>query len=341
MTSGVSRITVFALLVGFAISCINVSAVAQSSAKDKRAKKKSLPKIESVTFVTKDGVELHADYLGGLHDKESVPILLLHDFDSSRAAMLPLASYLQKKFGHCVLVPDLRGHGESTRVQNSDVKIDRSKFRKKELASIFQDLEQCKRFLMAKNNAGQLNIDQLSVVAVGSTCIPAVHWVNKDWSWEPVGGLKQGKDIKSLVMISPVKRFKGLNITSELKSPLLTGKGMPPLPLLMTWGSSSDSAKDVKAIYQLLGKSRPKVSEKPGEDGWWENETLFKVERRTALAGMQFVKKSQDGINNDVGLFIDNKVVANKDDYRWQNRSKDSLIDDDEEEEDDEDDGNP
>lgn len=335
MTFGGSRTAVFVLIGILLNGLVADLGFAQSDDKNKKTAKKKLPEIESVTFVTKDNVEIHADYFGGMHAKETLPVLLLHDFDSSRTAMLPLAKHLQKKYGHAVLVPDLRGHGESMRVQGVEKDIERSKFKKMELASIFEDLEQCKRFLMAKNNVGELNIDLLSVVAVGSTCIQAAHWVNQDWTWEPVGGLKQGKDIKSFAMISPVKRFKGINIAGELKNPLLTGKGGDGLPVFMTWGSTSETAsKDGNSIHQLLGKSRPKVNEKFGSDSWWEQETLIKVERKSSSAGTKFLKDQQGGVSNDVGMFIENKVLAIKDDHRWQNRSSKPT-----EEEDDEDEG--
>ena len=302
--------------------------------KKSKAKKKKLPERESVTFVTKDSVELHADYYGGMNEKETVPVLLLHDIGGSRAGLLPLAQHLQKKYGHAVLVPDLRGHGESVRVEGIQKEIDAAKFKRTELESIFEDLEQCKRFLMAKNNVGELNIDLLSVAAVGSTGIQTVRWANRDWSWAPVGGVKQGQDVKAMVLISPVKRFKGMNISGDLKSALISGKGaFPPIPLMMTWGSSNKTAaKDGNSMVDQLKKSRPKVKEKIGDEGWWENETLFKVVRKDSSTGMKFVEKQIKGIQNDIGLFIENKVTAVKDDHRWQNRSP--KTDDEEEDED-------
>ena len=305
------------------------SAMAQSSTsppppgKKSKAKQKKLPERESVTFVTKDSVEIHADFYGGMNEKETIPVLLLHDIGGTRAGLLPLAQHLQKKFGHAVLVPDLRGHGESVRVQGMQKEIDASKFKRTQLESIFEDLEQCKRFLMAKNNVGELNIDLLSVAAVGSTGIQTVRWVNRDWSWAPVAGEKQGQDVKAMVLISPVKRFKGLNISGDLKNPLITGKGQLPIPLMVTWGKSNKTAaKDGNSIVDQLKKSRPKVKEKIGDDGWWENETLFSVERKDSATGMKFVEKQIKGLQNDIGLFIENKVTAVKDDHRWQNRSR-------------------
>ena len=309
-----------------------------SNSKKPKDEKKKLPERESVSFVTKDSVEIHADYYGGMNGKETVPVLLLHDFGASRAGMLPLAKYLQKKFGHAVLVPDLRGHGESVRVEGVKKPIDAAKFKRTELESIFEDLEQCKRFLMSKNNVGELNIDLLSVVAVGSIGIQTVHWANRDWSWTTLGGLKQGQDVKAMVLISPVKRFKGLNISGDLKSALFSGKGaFPPLPLMISWGDSNKvAAKDGNSIVDQLKKSRPKVKEKIGDAGWWENETLFKVERKDSSTGMKFVEKQIKGLQNDIGLFIENKVTAVKDDHRWQNRSPQTDEEEDEDEDEDE-----
>ncbi len=206
-----------------------------------KTKKKEIPERETVTIVTKDNVELKADFFGGINEKNTVPVLILHEFDGSRNDLLPLAEYLQKEYGHAVLVPDLRGHGESLTVQGVDKPIDRSRFKRNEVASMYEDIEACKRFLMKKNNLGELNIDLMTLVAMGDTSIHAVRWCVADWRWPPVGGLKQGQDVKGLVLVSPVKRFKSLDISQDLKAPLIIGKDGSPLSILLTWGTKMKS----------------------------------------------------------------------------------------------------
>lgn len=289
-----------------------------------QVKKKKIPERKTVTIVTKDNVELRADFYAGVNAKSTVPVLLLHEFDGGRKNLLPLAEYLQKEYGHAVLVPDLRGHGDSLTIQGGDEPIDRTRFRKRELNSIYEDIEACKRFLMKENNQGQLNIDLLTIVAMADTGILAVRWSIADWQWPQVGGLKQGQDVKALVLVSPVKRFKSVDMTRDLKSPLISGKSGEPLSIFLMWGGrNAESSKDGEIIYEAMKKSRPEVSADEGSDTWWEQETLFRVIRqRSRQSGTKLVQEEADGIHKDVGLFIEKKVVAKKDDFRWQNRKR-------------------
>ncbi len=67
----------------------------------------------NITLNTHDGVTLGATYYGSLLGKEAVPVIMLHQYKGSRADFKDLALALQAK-GCAVLVPDLRGHGQST-----------------------------------------------------------------------------------------------------------------------------------------------------------------------------------------------------------------------------------
>ncbi len=89
-----------------------------------------------------------------------IPFLLIHDWGGSRADLLPFAEYLQKS-GYAVIVPDLRGHGESTARAGGTAKLDSAKFRKSDMAGVLLDIERCKKYLVQRNNDGELNIDLL------------------------------------------------------------------------------------------------------------------------------------------------------------------------------------
>ena len=93
---------------------------------------------------------------------------MLHDWDGNRKQFSGLATYLQS-IGHSIIVPDLRGHGESLRVKASDMTLDREKFNRNAIAAMGEDIEACKRFLLKKNNGGELNIEFLTVVAAGQS----------------------------------------------------------------------------------------------------------------------------------------------------------------------------
>lgn len=65
-------------------------------------------------------------------------------------------------------------------------------------------LESAKSILLGKNNAGEISIDRLYVVASGSSALAALKWAAHDWSWVPLPTGRQGSDVKGLVMVSPV-----------------------------------------------------------------------------------------------------------------------------------------
>ena len=95
--------------------------------------KKIIPPPQNVTLrATVDGVPLAATFyptpLEKEAAKEAVPVILLHQFKGSRADYNGLALALQKA-GCAVLVPDLRGHGHSTRSILPDGRKKRSSHR--------------------------------------------------------------------------------------------------------------------------------------------------------------------------------------------------------------------
>ena len=244
-------------------------------------KKSKFPAPEIVELETKDGVKLTCTWFAPEGagppakpvknaaetkvqpppaGKKTAPFILLHDWDRSREDLLSFGRFLQVA-GHAVIVPDLRGHGGSLTVEGSDRPIDRERMRKKEMPSVLADLEACKKFLMRKNDAGVVNIDLLSVAAVGQTAILAMQWAVTDWSWTPVGSVKQGQDVKSLILIAPTQKFKGISIKPFFKHPLFVGGRVDPLPVLFVYAEShSDSVEDSTKIYQGIKKGRSRYA---------------------------------------------------------------------------------
>ena len=208
--------------------------------------------------------------------KTTAPFILLHDWDRSREDLLYLGRYLQFA-GHAAIVPDLRGHGDSLKVEGSDKPIDRARIRKKDLPAVLADVEACKKFLMRKNDAGVVNIDLLNVGAVGQTAILAMQWAVSDWSWAPVGSVKQGQDVKSLLLIAPTQKFKGVSIKPLLKNPLFVGGDADPLPLLVLYSElNSQSAEDAAKIYGGIEKGRERYAKA------WRERAAERKEREAA-----------------------------------------------------------
>jgi hypothetical protein len=253
--------------------------------------------------------------------KSVSPFILLHDWDGERSQMLPLANFLQSA-GHAVLVPDLRGHGESLSMRGSNAPLDYRNFKKNEVATTVGDIEQCKRFLREKNDLGEMNIDLLNVVAVGDTSHIAVEWAVSDWSWPPIGLKKQGQDVKSLVLFSPTKKFGSYSMMKMAKAPIISGKNGSALPMMVVWGAGSNANSDCTDICEALAKNRPPSESRDPAVVWFEQD-FFKVTPNTQLSGAQIVQsKDAKPIWTYIVDFTAQKVLAHKDKCPWQVRGK-------------------
>ena len=250
--------------------------------------------------------------------KDVAPIILVHDWGGTMTDMAPLAQHLQSA-GHTVLVPDLRGHGRSTTIKNSTVVIDYSEFRKTDILTIINDLEACKKYLMTHNNDGKLNINMLSVVVVGDMCPLATQWVLQDWSYQNFGSIRQGKDVQSLVLVSPKRKFKNYSMSKLVKdTPLLSGKNSYHIPTLVIWGSASQSAKDTSAVYRVMAKHRPpSAATAPAER--WAQQDLYKLELPVSDEGIDLLKPNE-ALYRFMTLFYQQKVMANAKHLAWQSR---------------------
>ena len=208
---------------------------AKSSAKTgkgaKGAKTKQ-PANESLKLETKDGVLLHVDYLPGMisteeaqkagikKPEECVPVILLHMAKGSGADWRPLARSLQR-MGCAVIIPDLRGHGQSTQVKRggATLTIDQATMRRADdfEAMVTQDMEAVKKFVIEKNNKGELNLRKLCVVGAEMGAAVAINWAAADWSWPPLATGPQGQDVNGLVLLTPVWSHKGMTIVNATK----------------------------------------------------------------------------------------------------------------------------
>ena len=105
-----------------AISSGRATAADEPAAKkaDDAADQPEPPKPEDVSLTTGDDLELKATYFAGTKGPDSIPVIIIHglgpkcnrlDFTDVGG----LADYLRATLGCAVIVPDLRGHGESTK----------------------------------------------------------------------------------------------------------------------------------------------------------------------------------------------------------------------------------
>ncbi len=114
-------------------------------------------------------------------------------------------------------------------------------------ASSALDLEKAKAFLKEENNEENLNLNALVVIGVREGCVMAAHWAQRDWSFPSVGRMKQGQDVKCLVLISPEKQIKGIGI-----DPTLTNANLIQLPMMIVAGESSPEAAEAERVAKRV-----------------------------------------------------------------------------------------
>lgn len=275
---------------------------------------------ESVTLTTKDGVQLKATYFPGPADKgstqakQATPVVLLHDFKSTRAVFTPLALLLQTSGGQgadkpsfAVVSVDLRAHGESTKLLTPDgatAELDAAKISKDGLIAMASlDMEAVRNFLVNKNDASELNLNKLCLVGSGMGASVAANWAVQDWAAPPLAVGKQGQDVKAIVLISPRWSYNGLSMQNPMK--------FAPLKQNVAWlligGAQDPKAKaDFLRIQKLLEKSHPATK----KSGAQQNSGLAVVSLPSSLQGDTLVSQSGEQINEQVVKFLMQNVAA-------------------------------
>ena len=264
-----------------------------------------LPEPEEVSLDTKDSLSIKATYYPGSAKKEAVPFILVHGFEGQRGDMHGLAIFLQG-LGHAAIAPDLRGHGQS-KTQHGKA-IDPDKMNRATLETAVLDIEASKKYLMEKHNAGELNIEQLCVVGAEYGALLAVKWAAMDLTTPDLPAYKLGKDVKALVLLSIPPSFKGLTIRDAI---LPLQSAVPPVSVLFVAGA--DDSKSTAESKKLLNTLEARRSKAP------EEKDLFLVQPETNLAGTKLLGSGLD-VKNNIGVFVEKRLVNRKADFPWQKR---------------------
>jgi len=321
-------------------------------AQDKNADAKKIPPPEELTLHTDDGLQLAVTYYPGTKGKQSIPIVLLHEFKQSRTnftAVDPagkpvgLAPALQSQ-GFAVIVPDLRGHGESTRKKggNKDDKLDADKMQPPQFGlMVTQDMKAVKDFLWEKNNAGELNIDKLCVVGAEMGASVALNFagydaVGYDHNAPFYGPLKLGRFVKVLVLISPKWSFPGLPLSRAVGNPVVKND---VAMLILVGKKDAKAMKEAKRIHDVFEKTHPEPRD--DDDDKLDKQTLVMLLLDTSLQGtkmldptsgirIEFYNKTEGNKKFDAGVtaqdlisdFINRRLVKSTEsrDWNWKER---------------------
>ncbi len=286
----------------------------QTAARGQANATKKIPPPEDIELkdkngspMTRDGLLLKATYYPGTRKDKTVPIIMLHGYKGNRTEFADLAALLQKDHGHAVLVPDMRGHGDSTKNVNSTKALDAAKLGPDDFDLMVSDMEACKRFLMEKNNAGELNIERLCIIGSEMGAVVAMNWSVVDWSWPILATGKQGQDVKALVLLSPqfqVERGR-LSMAAPTLSPL-----QKELAVALFYGSVTPKrfGSDAKRIQSALDKWHTESSPQP----------FYFEEVKTSLQGTKMLNGPGLPLKEVIAKFITMTVVER--DLPWRER---------------------
>lgn len=287
-----------------------------------------IPQPETLTLETKDNLRLSVTWYQGLGEKNSIPFIMLHDWDGAKEDFTHLALEMQK-LGHSVIVPDLRGHGDSKMFVGAAEPLDRERMNAVVIQSTTLDVEACKKFLTEKNDEGKLNIDMLTVVATGKMCVIATKWAIADWAYPVLGGQRQGQDVKALVFLSPERKFKGIDMIRELRHPLLSGRNITPLSVLIAYGTKDRHATDeAKKIHDMMERTRTKLdlegkSEQERNKIMTEQQDLFLWGFDVDNQGAELVQENaQLRLPLNIGKFVYFRLTAKESNFPWMVRGR-------------------
>lgn len=291
---------ILGLVAGFAAAPVAVNAQNQGNSTGKN--------YESVDLKSRDGIKLKAYYFESEKEKDAIPVMVVHAWEAQASQYFPLYKTLHAA-GYAVLVVEYRGHGSSDReikLPNGRTKdLNPKQMSKRDVEAIITlDLEAGKAFLKEKNNEGKLNLNALVVVGVEEGCPMAVQWSARDWSFPSVGRVKQGQDVKGLVMISPKKLVKGISI-----DPIYTNRALVSLPILII---GSEQSRDASATRQMSKR----IETMKRKFGRGEVERFENVMAPTKLVGANLIN-GYGKVCPTVAKFIEREVKVTDEVNPW------------------------
>ena len=268
------------------------------------------PPPEVVSLVTKDGVQLKCTYFpaavrrGSAEAKQVTPVVLLHDSKGTRAMFTPLAERLQSpsegepaRPSFAVVAVDLRAHGESTKqvYNGNQIDLDPARLGKNDLiAMAVYDMEAVRSFLVERNDAGEMNLNKLSIIGSGMGASVAANWAVQDWTAPPLAVGKQGQDVKALVLVSPRWSYNGLSMQLPMKSRPLKQN----VAWMLIYGENDAKVKaDALRIKKQLERFHPAAD----QAGAQRPSGLVEVKLATKLQG--------DSLLSQVGTNVEQQIV--------------------------------
>jgi pimeloyl-ACP methyl ester carboxylesterase len=219
---------------------------------------------KEMSINTEDGVAIKFSYYAS-GTPESVPVILLHGGGGKRDDLRVVAEYLSAQ-GHSVVLPDLRGHGESTEQTKGGrtITLSHKTQNRNDIASmVTHDMTKLWNFLLKENNDKVVNIKKLCVVGVDMGAIVALNFAAKNYTEKDYRNQTRGKDVKALVLVSPPSAYRGASYNEAVKQPCFKGE-ISSLVVVGEEGSAEKTnAKQLEGILAKFAGAAANAKEKP------------------------------------------------------------------------------
>lgn len=197
-----------------------------------------------VEYTTADGVVIMGDYWTPIDMSKKAPaVILLHMYRSDRSAWLPLVPELEKA-GFAVLTIDLRGHGQSTKPEDRELKK-RVAARDPDLfQAMHGDVTGAYHWLQQRP---EVDLSRLAIVGASVGCSVAIDYAGRD------------KSVDVTVLMTPGKSYLGLDSMAHIKK----YGGRPVLML----ASEEERSGGTDALAKLADDAVIKIYDQSGIHG--------------------------------------------------------------------------
>ena len=295
------------VLAAWGLMAISGVVVAQDAADRSGKRNANKPEFSRETLKTKDGLELTAYFFPSEAGTAAIPVMIVHEWEGQSSPYGGLAAALQKA-GCAVLAVDYRGHGASNSEDSPSPKLSPTTMSRRDVESIVAlDLESAKAFLKQQNNAEKLNLNAMVVIGIREGAVLAASWAARDWSFPSAGRIKQGQDVKALVLISPAKQIKGVPIEGMFRSAAIM-----QLPIMVVAGKDSEEGPDAKKMARRIESTKRRFGR--GAVEGFEEKIL-----PTQMSGPMLVQRSRDVVTA-ITEFIKKSVPVSDRENPWIDR---------------------
>jgi len=160
--------------------------------------------------------------------------------------------------------------------------------------------------MIARNNEGLLNFNKLVIVGVELGAAIAMDWTAYDWTLPNYPGVKQSRDVKALVLVSPRWSYKGLHPSDSLDHAAIKRL----LPIMIIVGKlDSKTASDAKKMHSKLQVVRREdYSDLPATEAA-QKMTLWYMQPKTKFKNAMLLNHKPYNFPTLISKFIDIRVA--------------------------------